>query len=91
MSEEVIKLQDLDSKLVVKCRNLVKQNKTEEMLLLLRTEGYSKAESMWVTHELMSITFGEARAIVHDSVTWKDYHDGEEKANNEFLDYLDSL
>lgn len=51
----------------------------EEILGKLREDGANKLESMRVISSLEDVDLGEAKKIVHFSVTWKDVKQSDEQ------------
>lgn len=47
----------------------------EKILATLRSEGYSKVDSIRATVELLRLPLSEAKWVVHNSETWSDARD----------------
>jgi ribosomal protein L7/L12 len=62
--------------LIEACRPMLTSgNNTESVLTFLKESGCSKIESMRVLIELMGLSLGEAKQVVHLSEAWRDTRD----------------
>ncbi len=60
----------------------------EEVLFLLREEGYSRAASIEAVMELENVSLAEAKRIVHGSDTWSDVREDADELHDALLDAL---
>ncbi len=51
---------------------------TEEVLVYLRSQGCTKAESMWALEDFASLSHYEAKRAVHESKAWADQRESDE-------------
>jgi len=66
--------------LIETCRSMLKSdNSTESILSFLKESGCSKIDSMRVLMELMGLSLGEAKQVVHLSEAWRDTRDSDDR------------
>ncbi|MDZ8136872.1 MAG: hypothetical protein RM049_16435 [Nostoc sp. DedQUE04] len=81
-----------DSELTQKLNNiLIKSADRESVINLLRLSNYSKTESIKILKNALSISYYEAQDIIHNSQTWSDVKEVDEKIMNDFFDVLEEL
>ncbi|MDZ8033869.1 hypothetical protein [Nostoc sp. DedSLP04] len=81
-----------DSELTQKLNNiLIEFADRESVINLLRLSNYSKTESIEILKNALSISYYKAQDIIHNSQTWSDVKEVDEKIMNDFFDVLEEL
>ncbi len=63
----------------------------ESAIEFLRNSGLTKLYSIEMLRKVLSLSYDEAYFIVHNSKTWSDVKEFDEKLMNDFLDVLEEL
>ncbi|MEH2167494.1 MAG: hypothetical protein V7K41_12625 [Nostoc sp.] len=81
-----------DNELTEKLNNMLTESADKESVIkFLRLSNYSKAESIGILKNALSICLLEAQDIIHNSQTWSDVKEHDAKINNDFCDFLEGL
>lgn len=76
-----------EAKWIEQCHKLrAKGDSNEEIVSFLRSQGYSKTQSIALVAKALNLSLAQAKELVHDSCAWADvrqrdelFHDAVEK------------
>jgi ribosomal protein L7/L12 len=75
------------SELAVECKALLARGLDNESLMdFLRAEGCSNIDSIVVLREVLNLSLGEAKALVHLSRTWGDVRERDDAFHEALID-----
>ncbi|MEH1799586.1 MAG: hypothetical protein V7L02_13085 [Nostoc sp.] len=81
-----------DNKLTENLNKMLTESaEIESVIKFLRLSNYSKTESIEILKKVLGISYYEARDIIHNSQTWSDVKEYDEKLINDFFDILEEL
>ncbi|MEH1949677.1 MAG: hypothetical protein V7K77_22400 [Nostoc sp.] len=81
-----------DNELTEKLKNMLTESADQESVIkLLRLSNYSKSKSIEILKKALGISYYEAQDIIHNSQTWSDVKEYDEKLINDFFDILEEL
>ncbi|MEH2267864.1 MAG: hypothetical protein V7K68_05430 [Nostoc sp.] len=81
-----------DNELTEKLKNMLTESANKESVIkLLRLSNYSKSKSIEILKKALGISYYEAQDIIHNSQTWSDVKEYDEKLINDFFDILEEL
>ncbi|MEH2294251.1 hypothetical protein [Nostoc sp.] len=81
-----------DSELTEKLNNMLIESADQESVIkFLRLSNYSKAKSIEILKNALSISYYKAQDIIHNSQTWSDVKEIDAKIMNDFFDVLEEL
>jgi len=76
-------------RLATECRKLNDSGADlEDILTYLRNEGCSKIDSIVVLHEVLGISLGDAKGLVHCSSTWRDVREQDDAFHDQLIEAL---
>ncbi|MDZ7991493.1 MAG: hypothetical protein RM022_000695 [Nostoc sp. EfeVER01] len=81
-----------DNELTEKLNKMLTESADQESVIkLLRLSNYSKSKSIEILKKALGISYYEAQDIIHNSQTWSDVKEYDEKLINDFFDILEKL
>ncbi|MEH2157445.1 hypothetical protein [Nostoc sp.] len=81
-----------DNELTEKLNQMLTESAEKESIIkFLRLSNYSKSKSIEILKKALGISYYEAQDIIHNSQTWSDVKEYDEKLMNDFFDILEEL
>lgn len=81
-----------DNELTEKLNKMLTESAEKESIIkFLRLSNYSKSKSIEILKKALGISYYEAQDIIHNSQTWSDVKEHDEKLMNDFFDILEEL
>ncbi|OYD95638.1 hypothetical protein CDG76_11915 [Nostoc sp. 'Peltigera membranacea cyanobiont' 210A] len=81
-----------DNELTEKLKNILTESADQESVIkFLRLSNYSKSKSIEIFKKALGISYYEAQDMIHNSQTWSDVKEYDEKLINDFFDILEGL
>ncbi|MEH1868835.1 MAG: hypothetical protein V7K69_28100 [Nostoc sp.] len=81
-----------DNELIEKINKMLTESADQESVIkFLRLSNYSKSKSIEILKKVLGISYHEAQDIIHNSQTWSDVKEYDEKLINDFFDILEEL
>jgi hypothetical protein len=78
--------------LIGSCRQMLQEGKTvEDILKYLRAETGDKVTSGMVVADLLNLSMGQAKLLVHRSEAWDDVRERDEKLHETFISEFEKI
>ena len=78
--------------LIKNCQVMIDRgNDLESIISFLRKKGCGKLDSILILSKTKSLSFEQAKNLVHFSQTWKDRRAKDDDLQDKFLDFLEQI